>query len=53
MDSDRIPQIIEVNPNPDLSPGYGVALQSRVAGMSYARMIERIMQLAMERKVGD
>jgi D-alanine-D-alanine ligase len=52
IDNDRIPQIIEVNPNPDLSPGYGVALQSRVAGMSYARMIERIMQLAMERKVG-
>jgi D-alanine-D-alanine ligase len=52
MGSDNVPQIIEVNPNPDLSPGYGVALQSKIAGMSYARMIERIMQLAMERKVG-
>ena len=50
MGSDLVPQIIEVNPNPDLSPGYGVALQSRVAGMSYARLIERIMQLALERR---
>jgi D-alanine-D-alanine ligase len=49
MGADSIPQIIEVNANPDLSPGYGVALQSRLAGMSYARMIERIMHLAMER----
>ncbi len=52
MSIDHIPQIIEVNPNPDLSPGYGVALQSKVAGLSYAKMIERIMQFAMERKVG-
>lgn len=51
MGSDGMPQIIEVNPNPDLSPGYGVALQSKVAGMSYARMIEKILQLAMERIV--
>jgi D-alanine-D-alanine ligase len=52
MGTDQVPQIIEVNPNPDLSPGYGVALQSKVAGLSYAKMIERIMQFAMERKVG-
>ncbi len=49
MGNDGVPQVIEVNPNPDLSPGYGVALQSRVAGMSYARMIEKIIRLAMER----
>jgi D-alanine-D-alanine ligase len=52
MGTDQVPQIIEVNPNPDLSPGYGVALQSKVSGLSYAKMIERIMQFAMERKVG-
>jgi hypothetical protein len=38
-----------VNANPDLSPGYGVALQSRLAGLTDPRMIERFMQLAMER----
>lgn len=52
MGNGQAPQIIEINPNPDLSPGYGVALQSKVAGLTYAKMIERIMQFAMERKVG-
>jgi len=47
---DGIPQIIELNPNPDLSPGYGAALQAHVAGMPYHRLIERIVQLAGERK---
>ena len=50
MGSDLIPQIIEVNPNPDLSPGYGVALQAKVSGLSYPRLVERIIQLATERR---
>jgi D-alanine-D-alanine ligase len=50
MDAHGVPQIIEVNPNPDLSPGYGAALQARRAGMSYHRLIERIVQLALERR---
>ena len=50
MGADLIPQIIEVNPNPDLSPGYGVALQAKVSGLSYPRLVERIIQLAMERR---
>ena len=50
MGADLIPQIIEVNPNPDLSPGYGVALQAKVSGLSYPKLVERIIQLAMERR---
>ena len=50
MSKDGIPYIIEVNPNPDLSPGYGAARQARTAGMSYPQFIERIIQLAVERK---
>jgi D-alanine-D-alanine ligase len=50
MSKDGIPYIIEVNPNPDLSPGYGAARQARTAGMSYPQLIERIIQLALERK---
>ncbi len=39
--------VIEVNPNPDISPGSGAVLQVEAAGMSYARFIERITELAL------
>jgi D-alanine-D-alanine ligase len=39
--------IIEVNPNPDISPGTGAARQSRAAGMNYAGFMEQIMKLAL------
>jgi D-alanine-D-alanine ligase len=41
--------IIEVNANPDISPGTGAARQSAAAGMSYAEFIGRIINLALER----
>jgi D-alanine-D-alanine ligase len=41
--------IIEVNPNPDISPDSGAALQAEAAGMSYAEFIDRIAQLALEK----
>jgi D-alanine-D-alanine ligase len=45
--------IIEVNPNPDISPGTGAARQSHAAGMSYAEFIGQIMNLALERDKND
>jgi D-alanine-D-alanine ligase len=45
--------IIEVNPNPDISPGTGAARQSRAAGMSYAEFIGRILNLTLERDKND
>ena len=50
MGSDSIPQIIEVNPNPDISMDAGVARQARAVGMTYTGLIERIVQLALERR---
>jgi D-alanine-D-alanine ligase len=41
--------IIEVNANPDISPGTGAARQSAAAGMSYAQFIGQIIKLALER----
>jgi D-alanine-D-alanine ligase len=49
QDRDGRLQIIEINPNPDISPGSGAVLQAEAAGMSYPRFIEKIIELALEK----
>lgn len=41
-------KVLELNPNPDISPDSGAALQARAAGMDYEQFIERLVQLALE-----
>jgi D-alanine-D-alanine ligase len=41
--------VIEVNPNPDISPNAGAVIQAKAAGMSYTEFIGRIVNLALER----
>lgn len=48
MDADGIPNVLEVNPNPDISPGYGAARQAKAAGMNYTQFIEKIVMFALE-----
>ena len=50
MDSESKINVIEVNPNPDISPGAGVALQAAAASLSYEKLIEKIVRLGLERK---
>ena len=45
--------IMEVNPNPDISPGTGAARQALAAGMKYSEFIDRIIRLALEKKHYD
>ena len=41
--------VIEVNPNPDISPGSGAVLQAEAAGMNYPQFIEKITELSREK----
>ncbi len=42
--------VIEVNPNPDISPGSGAVRQAEAAGMAYPQFVERIIKLALEKE---
>lgn len=50
MDSEQRLNVIEINPNPDISPGAGVARQAAAGNMSYEKLIEKIIKLGWERK---
>jgi len=41
--------VIELNPNPDITPGNGTARHAEATGMTYTEFISKIMQLASER----
>jgi D-alanine-D-alanine ligase len=49
VDANDVPWVIDVNPNPDISPDAGVARSARVAGMSYAQLLARIAEVAYAR----
>jgi D-alanine-D-alanine ligase len=40
--------VLEVNPNPDITPGSGAALQAVTSGMTYSRFVEKIIRLALK-----
>jgi len=45
--------ILEVNPNPDIAYGDEVAESAEKAGLSYDKLIDRILHLAMQRYTGQ
>ena len=49
LDAGERLHIIEVNPNPDISPTSGAARQAQAAGMSYRDFIERVVLIALQR----
>lgn len=50
IDHEGLVNVIEVNPNPDISPGSGAVRQAKAASMTYTQFIEKIVQLALYRK---
>lgn len=41
--------VLELNPNPDISPDTGAARQAYAAGISYSQLIDKIVEYAYER----
>lgn len=48
VDGEGMLKVLEVNPNPDISPGTGAARQAAASGMTYSGFIEKILSLALE-----
>jgi D-alanine-D-alanine ligase len=49
LSPDNEPYILEVNPNPDISPEAGLARSARASGRSYTQLIGEVMSLALQR----
>jgi D-alanine-D-alanine ligase len=49
MDGNGKLNVIELNPNPDISPGTGAARQAEAAGMTYAQFVDVVVNLALEK----
>ncbi len=49
LDAEGQPNVLEVNPNPDISPQSGVSRQAQVAGMTYGQLVEEIVRFALGR----
>jgi D-alanine-D-alanine ligase len=46
---DNSPWILEINPNPDISPEAGFPRSLKAAGIRYEQFVEKIIQFAMQR----
>ena len=47
LDSAGVPQVLDINPNPDLAPGMGIARAAETDGMSYGGLVRELMRLAL------
>jgi D-alanine-D-alanine ligase len=51
IDSMGRPWLLEVNPNPDISPDAGLARMARVAGMDYNALIRRVCEAGLRQRI--
>lgn len=45
LDRRGLPHVLEVNPNPDLSPGAGISRTAETAGLTYGAFLQEILRL--------
>ena len=50
QDKDGTIKVLEVNANPDVTPELGIARQAAAVGISYSQLIQKIIDLALERQ---
>lgn len=53
LDASGAPFVIDVNPNPDLSPGAGLQLAAARAGIGYEQLVEGLLRGAARRARAD
>jgi len=51
IDADGQPWLLEVNPNPDISPDAGLARMARVAGMDYTALVKRVCEAGLRQRI--
>ena len=49
----NVPYVIEVNPNPDISPDSGFVRSAAAFGLSYDKLLYKLAEIALERKSYD
>ena len=52
LNSENVPYILEVNPNPDISVDAGFFRSAKYAGYSYSGMLKKIVELGLDRGAG-
>ncbi|MDZ7359482.1 MAG: ATP-grasp domain-containing protein [candidate division KSB1 bacterium] len=53
LSPDNQPYILEVNPNPDISPDAGLARSARASGRTYTQLIGEVIHFALQRGTHD